>query len=52
MSVADHEIEDPSEVCACGNVVRIGKRTCYERDIDFAGLYADAKIQDEKEGKS
>ena len=51
MSVADHEINDPSELCACGNYARIGKRTCYECDIDFADLYADAKIQDEKEGR-
>ena len=49
MSVADHEIEDPSEVCECGNVARIGKRTCYECDIDFKDLYADMKLQDEKE---
>ncbi len=48
MSVADSEIDDPTEVCACGNVTRIGKRTCYECDLDFADLYSDAKIQDEK----
>ena len=40
-------------VCQCGNVPRIGKKTCYECDLDFKDLYADMKIQDafEKEGK-
>ena len=52
MSVADHEIEDPSEVCACGNVARIGKKTCYECDLDLQDLYSDMKIQDAKEGRS
>lgn len=52
MSLPDYLLEDPGEFCACGNVARIGKRTCYECDLDFADLYADAKIQDEKEGKS
>lgn len=53
MSVGDSEIDDPSEVCACGNVARIGKRTCYECDADLQDLYSDMKIQDafEKEGK-
>lgn len=51
MSVGDSEIEDPSEFCPCGNYARIGKRTCYECDLEFADLYADMKIQDAKEGK-
>jgi hypothetical protein len=51
MSVPDHELDDHTEVCACGNVARIGKRTCYECDADFKDLYADAKIQDEKDGR-
>ena len=52
MSLPDDLLDDPSGVCACGNYDRIGRRTCYECDLDFADLYADMKIQDEKEGKS
>ena len=43
----DADEEEP--ICQCCNVARIGKRTCYECDLDFADLYADMKIQDEKE---
>lgn len=49
MILPNELLEDHSEVCPCGNVTRIGKRTCYECDLDYADLYADAKIQDEKE---
>ncbi len=51
MSVPDELLDDHGEFCSCGKWARIGKRTCYECDLDFADLYADAKIQDEKEGK-
>lgn len=50
MSVADREIDDPAEICACGNVARIGKRVCYECDENFVDLYADMAVRDEKEG--
>jgi hypothetical protein len=46
MSIHDHELDDPTEVCACGNVARVGKRTCYECDADLKDLYADASYQD------
>lgn len=51
MSVGDSEIEDPSEVCLCGNVARIGGKNCYECCEEFQDLYSDMKIQDAKEGK-
>lgn len=51
MSLPEFLMEEPEDWCACGNYARIGKRTCYECDLDFADLYADAKIQDEKEWK-
>ena len=47
------DVDEDEPVCQCGNVARIGKKTCYECDLDFKDLYADMKIQDafEKEGK-
>lgn len=51
MSLPNELLEDPSEVCPCGNVARIGKRTCYACDADNEDLYSDAAIQDAKEGK-
>jgi len=49
MSVADSEIEDPADYCACGNWARVGKKTCYECDLDLQDLYSEMKYQDEKE---
>lgn len=46
MSLPDELLDDPTEVCACGNVARIGKRTCYGCDAEFKDLYADAAYQD------
>jgi hypothetical protein len=53
MSLPDELLDDPSEVCSCGNVARVGGKNCYECCEEFADLYADMKIQDafEKEGK-
>ena len=49
MSLPDYLLDDHGEFCACGNVTRIGKRTCYECDLDFMDLYADMNIHDAKE---
>ncbi len=50
MSLPDYPLDEDSwEVCSCGNWAGIGKRTCYECDVDFKDLYADAAIQDAKE---
>lgn len=47
----EEETDDEEPICKCGNVARIGKRTCYACDADFKDLYADMQIQDAKEGK-
>ncbi len=50
MSLADNELDDLQDlVCACGNWARIGKRVCYECDLDFQDLFADMRVQDQKE---
>ena len=46
MSIADHEIDEP-EVCNEHGV----EFTCRYCRLDNIDLYADAKIQDAKEGK-
>lgn len=42
--------DEDEPICECGNVARIGKKTCYECDLDLQDLYSEMKYQDSVEG--
>ena len=52
MSLPDHLLDDDEEICeACGTLFNDDGRLCQDCKADSIDLYADAAIQDAKEGK-
>ena len=44
------DADEDEPIRRCGNVARIGKKTCYECDLDLQDLYSEMKYQDSVEG--